>query len=189
MSIAVEKISRQMTIQDIFNKFPAKAQKLAQELTKAGLNCVGCSASTWETLESGVLRHGYGEKELEELIKKLNAILEQETDLSTVSLTSRAAKKFLEILKEEGKEGWGLRFDEQPAGCSGFEYVLGFSEKATDKDVIFNSHGVDIHIYQSVLPRLKGCEIDYVDGLQSGFKIINPNVSSCCGCGSSHGYD
>lgn len=188
MSTIIEKISKDMTIQEIFSRFPSKAQKLALELTKAGLNCVGCSASTWETLESGVLRHGYGEKELEQLLNRLNTILEEESDPTTVTLTERAAEKFKSFCEAEGNPGLALRFDERPAGCSGFEYVLDFSEKATEEDVVFHSHGVDIHVYISALNRLKGCEIDYVEGLQSGFKISNPNVQSSCGCGSSHGY-
>lgn len=188
MSVTEEKIDRHMTIQDIFAKNPSKAQKLAKELTKAGLNCVGCSASTWETLESGVLRHGYTEHDLEEIIRRLNTILEAKVDTTTITLTPKAAEMFSHISEQEGKKGFGLRFDEQPAGCSGFEYVLGFSEKPTDTDIIFQSNGVQIHVEKAVLPRLLGCEIDY-NGLQQGFVVENPNASSCCGCGSSHGYE
>lgn len=184
-----EVITRHMTIQEIFSKFPSKAQKLAQELTRSGLNCVGCSASTWETVESGVLRHGMAEKDLIELLDRLNAVLAEETDTSTITLTKRAAQQFKYIIEQEGKTGWGLRFDERPAGCSGFEYVLEFSEKATEEDEIFVSNDIEIHVYKSALGRLQGCEIDYVEGLQSGFKITNPNVRSSCGCGSSHGYE
>ncbi|MEK6613618.1 MAG: iron-sulfur cluster assembly accessory protein, partial [Candidatus Binatota bacterium] len=33
---------------------------------------------------------------------------------------------------------------------------------------------------------LKGTTIDYVSGLQgTGFKFINPNATSTCGCGTS----
>lgn len=184
-----DSITREMTINEIFAKFPSKAQKLAQELTRSGLNCVGCSASTWETVESGVLRHGMTEQDLKDLLDRLNTVLLQESDPTTVTLTPNAAEVFLRICSQEGKDGWALRFDEKPAGCSGFEYVLGFSEKPTPEDVVYHSNGVDIHVYKQALGRLQGCEIDYVDGLQSGFKISNPNVSSSCGCGSSHGYD
>ena len=34
-------------------------------------------------------------------------------------------------------------------------------------------------------PYLQGTEIDFLDGLQGGFAINNPNVSSACGCGHS----
>lgn len=189
MSTVAEKITRHMTIQEIFTRFPSKAQKLAQELTKTGLNCVGCSASTWETLESGVLRHGLQERDLETLIDRLNAILAQvASDPTTITLTKKAAEKFLEIAEAEGKAGFALRFDEIPAGCSGFEYVLGFSEAPTESDKVFTSHGVDIHIAMHALIRLVGSEIDFIDGLHGGFKINNPNAQSSCGCGTSHGY-
>jgi iron-sulfur cluster assembly protein len=188
METTQEKITRGMTIDELFAKFPQKAQKLAQILSKAGLNCVGCSASTWETLESGVLRHGFSDDVLIKLLKDLNAVLEEESDPETVTLTECAAEKFKAICKAEGKENFGMRFDEKPAGCSGFEYTLDFSAKAMNDDHVIHSHGVDIHIQKKVLGRLLGCEIDYQDGLQSGFKITNPNVRSSCGCGSSHGY-
>ncbi len=183
-----KKIIRTMTIDEIFATFPQKAQKLAQVLSKAGLQCVGCSASTWETLESGILKHGYDETHLEELLKNLNKVLDEESDVETITLTERAAKKYKEICEADEKAGWGLRFDEKPAGCSGFEYTLDFSEKAFSDDAIFVCHGVEIHVNKKVLGRLLGCEIDFVEGLQSGFKISNPNVRSSCGCGTSHGY-
>lgn len=184
-----EKISRGMTIEDIFSKFPQKAQKLAQEITNSGLHCVGCQAATWETLEAGMLGHGYSEDEIDELVAALNAILDEKVDLQAINLTKRAAEKFKEILDEEGKTGWGLRFGDKAAGCSGFEYVLDFSKQAKDDDAIFNSHGIDIHVNQGAVSRLIGSEIDYVEGLNSaGFKISNPNAKSSCGCGKSQSY-
>ena len=182
-------IHRQMTIEQILSLFPFKAQKLAQEITRAGLHCVGCHAATWETLEAGMLGHGMGEDQINTLVERLNALLQEETDRSTISITARAAKKYLDILQEDGKPGWGIRFEERMAGCSGFEYVLDFSEKAEENDEVFVSNGIEIHVENNMVPRLLGSEIDYVDGLQgAGFKISNPNVRSSCGCGSSHNY-
>lgn len=184
-----KKIHRQMTIEDILSMFPYKAQKLSQEITNAGLHCVGCHAATWETLEAGMMGHGMNDEAINKLVNKLNALLEEETDLSTITMTSRAAKKFLDILKEDGKEGWGLRLAERMAGCNGFEYALDYSEKALLDDKSFESQGIEIHVNSNMVPRLLGTEIDFVDGLQgSGFKISNPNVRSSCGCGTSHGY-
>lgn len=184
-----QKIHPQMTIEEILALFPNKAQKLSQEITNAGLHCVGCHAATWETLEVGMLGHGKSQNEIENLVNRLNTLLEEEVDCTTITLTARAAEKYQAILKDEGKEGWGLRFDEQMAGCSGFEYVLEYSEKAGPKDEVFVSHGIEIHVDKAILPRLIGSEIDFVDGLRgSGFKISNPNVRSSCGCASSHGY-
>ena len=182
-------ITKEMTIEEILSNFPQKSQLLAQEMKNAGLNCVGCGASTWETLEAGVLGHGYSEEKLQKLLARLNEILQQKTDLSTITMTKKAAEKYKEILQEEGKEGWGLRFEDQAAGCSGFEYVLDYSEKAEEEDQIFVSEGVEIHVRAPFVERLKGSVIDYVEGLNgAGFKISNPNVRSSCGCGKSQSY-
>lgn len=183
-------INKLMTISDILGMFPNKAQRLAQEITNAGLHCVGCQAATWETLEGGMLGHGKSPAEIDHLVSRLNALLQEVSDPNTISLTEEAAKKFLEFSKLENKPGAALRFGEEMAGCSGFEYVLDFSMAPTADDAIFTSHGVDIHVNKKDLPRLIGCKIDYLTGIRdSGFKVIdNPNAKSCCGCGSSHGY-
>lgn len=182
-------ISRQMTIEEILGMFPFKAQKLSQEITNAGLHCVGCQAATWETLEMGMLGHGKTEEQINRLVDRLNALLDEEVDLSTITITHRGATKFLQVAAEEQKLGWGIRFAEEMAGCNGFEYSLDFSEKADKEDETFISNGIEIHVKKGLVPRLIGSEIDYVDGLRgSGFKVSNPNVRSSCGCGTSHGY-
>lgn len=183
------RIDRHMTIQEILSSFPGKAQRIAQEITSAGLNCVGCGAASWETLEAGMLGHGMNESAIDALVQKLNAVLEQKDDLTTITLTPKAAKKFLEAAEADGKTGWSLRLEERMAGCSGFEYLLDFSEKAEEDDTCFESQGIQIHVRNSSVKHLRGCTIDFVDGLtNSGFKISNPNVRSSCGCGTSHGY-
>lgn len=182
-------ITRQMTIQDILGMFPNKAQKLAQEITNAGLHCIGCHAAVWETLEAGMMTHGKNEEQIDELTRRLNALLQAKADEQTITITPKAAAKFLEILAEEDKQGWGMRFSEELAGCNGFEYVLDYSEKADADDEIFKAYGIEIHVKKAMVARLLGSEIDYVEGLRgAGFKISNPNVRSSCGCGTSHNY-
>ncbi len=184
-----KKISKEMTIEEIFAHFPHKSQKLAQEMTNRGLHCVGCGAAVWETLEAGMLSHGFPSEDIEEMVVRLNEILTEETDLNTITLTKRAADKYRQILKEEGKEGWGLRFGDKAAGCSGFEYVLDYSQKANEDEEIFISNGIEIHVKKADASRLVGAEIDFVDGLNgSGFKISNPNAKGACGCGKSQSY-
>jgi len=138
----------------------------------------------------GISRTTNGGKQASDRFPKgLNALLEEEIDVTTITITKRAAAKYLEILAEEGKHGWGLRFAEKMAGCNGFEYALDYSEKALPDDTTFESLGIQIHINKGMIKRLLGSEIDFVDGLHgSGFKVSNPNVKSSCGCGTSHGY-
>lgn len=178
-----------MTIEEIFAGFPQKSQKLGQEMTNAGLHCVGCGAATWETLEMGMLGHGFEEKEIDALLSRLNAILEEVVDPTTITLTPRAAKQFLRILEEEGKQGYALRFGIRAGGCSGYEYILEYSKDPKEEDCIFTSEGITIHVNEEEAERLIGSQIDYVDGLQgAGFKISNPNAKGSCGCGSSQSY-
>jgi iron-sulfur cluster assembly accessory protein len=185
----MDQITKEMTIDEILSKFPQRGQKLAQEMKSAGLNCVGCGASVYETLEAGVLGHGYTVDDLERLLKKLNAILKEEIDLTQITMTKKAADKYREILAEEGKEGWGLRFGDQAGGCSGFEYLLDYCEKAEPDDAVFVSEGVEIYVTKTSVPRLLGSVIDYSDKLQSsGFIITNPNAKGGCGCGKSQSY-
>lgn len=184
-----KRVSRDMTIEEILNLFPHKAQRLSYEITNAGLHCVGCHAATWETLEAGMMGHGMDEAAIQRLVDRLNNLLDEEADPTTITITPRAAKKYLEILQEDGKEGWGMRFEERMAGCSGFEYVLDYSEHPEPDDVVFESNGIQIHVNKHSAKRLVGSEIDFIDGLHnSGFKISNPNCKSSCGCGSSHNY-
>ena len=178
-----------MTIQEILGTFPEKSQRIAQALTNAGLHCVGCHAATWETLEVGMIGHGFDEKALNDLVDQLNQILAEKVDPSTITLTKRAAEQFQNILKQDQKEGWGLRFGDKPGGCGGFEYILDFAEKETDDDQVFESEGVKIYVNRKMLHRLMGCQIDYLEGLMgSGFKVTNPNVKGSCSCGNSQSY-
>lgn len=184
-----DSVSKDMTIAEIFSKYPHKSQRLAQAMTNKGLHCTNCSASTWETLEAGIFGHGMGQRELDNLIEELNAILEEEIELDSITLTPNAAKKFRQFSEEEGKPGCALRFGDTAGGCGGFQYILDFSDQADEDDAVYESEGIEIHIKKGMVGRLLGSIIDYVDGLQgAGFKISNPNVKSSCGCGHSQGY-
>ncbi len=178
-----------MTIDEILGKYPEKSQLIAQELTNAGLHCVGCQAATWETLEVGMYGHGYDELAVEGLCEKLNALIAEKTDQTTISITKQAATKFHAIIDSEKKYGWGLRFGDKPGGCGGYEYILDFLELETDDDTVFLSNGVKIIVNKKMLGRLLGCQIDYQEGLMgSGFKVTNPNVKGSCSCGQSQSY-
>jgi len=48
-------------------------RKAAELLINKGLGCIGCPMAAEETLEEGCLAHGMTEKQIEELLKKINA--------------------------------------------------------------------------------------------------------------------
>jgi len=175
-----------MTIEEMFRSFPDKTEELAGALSHAGLHCAGCSASSWETLEAGMAGHGLNEAEITALLERLNSLVEDSHEDSTISLTEKAAQKYLEILANENKSGWGIRLGINSSGCCGGDYFLDYSQKASSDDLIFESHGVQIHVQKKSASELLGTTIDYVEGKHGvGFKIVGRSCGGCCG-GHSH---
>ena len=179
-----ELISKDMTIGEVVSKYPA----CIETLQSAGVHCVGCHVSYHETLEQGFKGHGMTDELVDEVIQKMNvAVAENKHEEGKhFIVTKKAAKKLLQVLKENNKETSGLRVQIVPGGCSGFEYGLELDENTTDLDNVFTEKGVKIIIEKEHMDFLKGAKLDYVDSLQGGgFKISNPNVKSGCGCGQS----
>lgn len=107
-----------------------------------------------------------------------------------VSLTEGAATKIKALMAEEpAGEAGVLRIAVQGGGCSGFEYALGFDRGSQEGDHELFSHGISIVVDPLSAPYIQGTEIDFVDGLQGGFAINNPNVVGSCGCGHSFQVD
>jgi len=71
----MDKIKKEMTIQEIFYNFPEKRDKLAEVLMKAGLGCIGCALAEYETLEQGLQSHGKSEEEIMTIVKELNLVV------------------------------------------------------------------------------------------------------------------
>jgi len=65
------KASKSMTLGEIVQKFPHAGALLAE----AGLHCIGCHISAFETLEQGCRAHGLSDKEIENLVKSINSSL------------------------------------------------------------------------------------------------------------------
>ena len=113
-----------------------------------------------------------------------------ERPITLVSLTDRAAAKVKELMAlEPAGEAEVLRVAVQGGGCSGFEYALGFDRGSMEGDHELNAHGVRVVVDPFSAPYLTGTEIDFVDGLQGGFAINNPNATAGCGCGHSFTVD
>ncbi len=109
-----------------------------------------------------------------------------ERPVTLVSLTESAAAKIRDLMAEEpAGEAAVLRIAVQGGGCSGFEYALGFDRGAQEGDNELFCEGVPVVVDPFSAPYLSGTQIDWVEGLQAGFAINNPNVSGSCGCGHS----
>lgn len=104
-----------------------------------------------------------------------------------IELTERAAKEVRQIVSEKGlAPDTPLRLGVAGGGCSGFEYVLDFSEEVKDGDTVLESNGIKVLVDQKSEAYLQGLRIDFNDDLLNrGFKFTNPNATGTCGCGTS----
>jgi iron-sulfur cluster assembly protein len=103
----------------------------------------------------------------------------------SVLLTERAAKHVKKTIESRGR-GLGIKVGVKTAGCSGLAYKLEFVDESLQEDMSFESFGVSVFVDPKSLPYVDGTELDFVkEGLNEGFKFINPNVKGECGCGES----
>ena len=108
--------------------------------------------------------------------------------MELITLTEPAAAKLRQHLERRGRAGDALRVKVTSGGCSGLRYELLFESQLSDLDEVLEQHGVRVLIDAKSAVYLAGSTLEYGDGLnESGFKIINPNAKTTCGCGESFG--
>jgi iron-sulfur cluster assembly accessory protein len=79
-----------------------------------------------------------------------------------------------------------LRVSVAGGGCSGFQYVFDIDREKAPDDLVIERDGATVLIDETSVELLQGSTIDFVDDLVGqSFKIINPNATSSCGCGTS----
>ena len=119
---------------------------------------------------------------------RIRPYIETMTDIATetpVTLSAAAAVQINAIMKKMGKQDF-LRVAVEGGGCSGFSYKFDFAESANEDDLVITRDGATVVIDEMSLEFLSGSEIDYANELiGSAFKIVNPNATANCGCGTS----
>ena len=104
-----------------------------------------------------------------------------------LTVSDQAAERIKKILEAEEKKlsEWGLRVGVEGGGCSGFQYRMDITKSRPD-DQIIEHGGVQVFVDLRSLQYVDGSRVDYSDALTgAGFKIVNPNEKSTCGCGTS----
>ena len=99
-----------------------------------------------------------------------------------------AAVKQVKSLMESGKIAAHtlLRLGVKGGGCSGFSYVVDFTEAQQDDDHVLDRDGIRVVVDPRSYPLLEGSVVDYKKTLMSqGFVFDNPRAKSACGCGTS----
>ncbi|MCL6515434.1 iron-sulfur cluster assembly accessory protein [Alicyclobacillus sp.] len=102
-----------------------------------------------------------------------------------VTLTDSAASKLREMMDGRGEDERALRLYVKPGGCTGFSYGMAL-DAPKEGDHRYELKGVLVVVDPESLSLIDGSEVDYVDDITGqGFRILNPNAVSTCGCGSS----
>jgi iron-sulfur cluster assembly protein len=109
--------------------------------------------------------------------------------MALIQVTDSASERIRDLLVKEGKlETHGLRLKVVGGGCSGLRYELAFDDRMRDGDTTVEVGGVRVIVDEKSALYLVGTTLDFVDTLQeSGFKMVNPNAKTTCGCGESFG--
>ena len=106
-----------------------------------------------------------------------------------IQVSESASDRIHDLLAKEGKLATlALRLKVVGGGCSGLRYELAFDDGLREGDTTVEAGPVCAVVDEKSALYLVGTTLDYVDTLQeSGFKMVNPNAKTTCGCGESFG--
>jgi iron-sulfur cluster assembly protein len=105
----------------------------------------------------------------------------------TVTITDAAVEYAKKRLAQRGTPDAAIRLGVRGGGCSGFSYVIEFSdEPERERDLVFDAGGVRFYVDKKSFVYLAGSALDFEKTLVfQGFKFKNPQEASRCGCGHS----
>ena len=116
----------------------------------------------------------------------LNMVTEPTVEETTLKVSPAAVKEAKRLIAVQGTAGAVVRIGVQGGGCSGLSYNLTFDTKVSEFDEVLEADGVKFVVDAKSAVFLKGTTLDYVTALMGGgFKFVNPNAKSTCGCGES----
>ncbi len=104
-----------------------------------------------------------------------------------LSLTDKAAHRFLQIRHESNRRGTALRVAVLGGDCSGLKYFIGLDDFRAANDLCVISRGIDIYVDGLSAPYIWGSLIDWVEvNNDAGFVVYNPNSGRSHGGCSNH---
>jgi iron-sulfur cluster assembly protein len=106
-------------------------------------------------------------------------------DERLVKLTPGAAQKVTALLTKQGRPNGVLRVAVVGGGCSGLQYKMDLQDAPANRDILVESAGVRVVVDPKSALYVTGSELDYLDALDGGFKVKNPNAATTCSCGES----
>jgi iron-sulfur cluster assembly accessory protein len=106
-------------------------------------------------------------------------------DERLVKLTAAAGQKVSTLLTKQGRPSGVLRVAVIGGGCSGLQYKMDLQDSPANRDILVESAGVRVVVDPKSALYVTGSELDYLDSLDGGFKVKNPNAATTCSCGES----
>src|SRR5438876_12046487 len=103
-----------------------------------------------------------------------------------INVTDSAVQQLQSLLSQRQENSQkGLRVQVAKGGCSGLHYEMTLDEKK-DGDAVVERDGMHFFVDAESVPHLRGATLDFSGGLTgAGFRVVNPNASRTCGCGTS----
>jgi iron-sulfur cluster assembly accessory protein len=103
-----------------------------------------------------------------------------------INVTDNAVRQLQSLLSQRaGDSRKGLRVHVAKGGCSGMHYEMTLDERK-EGDAVVERDGMQFFVDSGSVPYLRDATLDFSDGLTgAGFRVVNPNASRTCGCGSS----
>jgi iron-sulfur cluster assembly accessory protein len=106
-------------------------------------------------------------------------------DERLIKLTPSAANKVGSLLTKQGRPNGVLRVAVVGGGCSGMQYKMDLQDGPANRDILVETAGVRVVVDPKSALYVTGSELDYLDALDGGFKVKNPNAATSCSCGES----
>jgi len=106
-------------------------------------------------------------------------------DERLIKLTPNAATKVTTLLTKQGRPAGVLRVAVVGGGCSGLQYKMDLQDGPANRDILVETSGVRVVVDPKSALYVTGSELDYLDSLDGGFKVKNPNAATSCSCGES----
>jgi iron-sulfur cluster assembly accessory protein len=106
-------------------------------------------------------------------------------DERLIKVTPSAAKRVGALLNKQGRPQGVLRVSVIGGGCSGLQYKMDLQDGPANRDFLVETGGVRVVVDPKSALYVTGSELDYLDELDGGFKVKNPNAATSCSCGES----
>jgi iron-sulfur cluster assembly protein len=123
---------------------------------------------------------------------EVNVQQEPAKTAASMAVSAPAVEAIARQLKKRGTLDASLRLGIRGGGCSGFSYVIEFHDGPPHaRDRVFDyvaSDGTKVRVVvdPKSLVYLNGTLLEWEQTLmRQGFKFVNPNEKSGCGCGTS----